>query len=150
VLAQKDIPRIEPSIMSVHIWDKIIKRTSAHFTSQALKTSAPLDAPSPQKTSSPLDMEGFTHKPLDHTKSSIRLLRSLPPRGSRHFEIIHWTKGDKPIPYSCLSYMWGEDEPKYKIYINDRPLLIRRNLYKFLTTTYLTYDCSYMWIDALW
>ncbi|KAK5744140.1 hypothetical protein LTR17_002170 [Elasticomyces elasticus] len=38
---------------------------------------------------------------------------------------------DNPV-YTALSYVWGTEKPTYRIWVDDCPFLIRRNLYDYL------------------
>jgi hypothetical protein len=74
----------------------------------------------------------FQHAPLDHTKSSIRLLRILPDlsaTGLIQCEIWH---DESSAEYTCLSYTWGPDYPQKFILLNGKPHSCRENLGNFL------------------
>ncbi|KAF2033268.1 HET-domain-containing protein, partial [Setomelanomma holmii] len=69
-----------------------------------------------------------------------------PEAGQIHCEITHTTID---VPYSCLSYVWGSEEPECVIFVNNRHFKIRRNLYNFLCSMHLDYVTRSLWIDAL-
>lgn len=111
----------------------------------------------------------FQHAPLNHLQQSIRLVYLLPdlsPEGLIRCIIFH---ASIESPYACLSYEWnralhlrkdrhtGFDERI--VLINDRPLLIRENLFDFLCTARHNATRSWpldkidlstpLWIDAI-
>ena len=94
----------------------------------------------------------FTHKPLDHTRASIRLLRILPELsefGLIQAELIHATVD---APYTCLSYVWGPARPHRLILMNGRVFRVRQNLWCFLSATRKNLQrplSKLYWIDAL-
>ncbi|KAF2246901.1 HET-domain-containing protein, partial [Trematosphaeria pertusa] len=91
----------------------------------------------------------FTHKPLDHTKQTIRLIRILPDRSSSGFiqcDIYHATI---EAEYVCLSYMWGPPEPSQTILMNGKYHQIGPNLFDFLNVAREKYRSERLWIDAL-
>jgi hypothetical protein len=79
------------------------------------------------------DADGsFRHQPLDHTKSSIRLVNVLPvlsPGGLIQCQIRHTTID---ATYVCLSYRWGPPTPNRQILLNDRLFVVGQNLHDFL------------------
>ncbi|KZM22954.1 hypothetical protein ST47_g5906 [Ascochyta rabiei] len=74
----------------------------------------------------------FQHSPLDHNKSSIRLIEILPSlsrEGHIQCTISHHTI---EASYDCLSYRWGDPLPEAKILVNGQPFSARWNLFDFL------------------
>lgn len=93
----------------------------------------------------------FSYEPLDHTKSSIRLLRILPglsDTGNIQCEMWHDTIDAK---YDCLSYVWGSEQNEQDILVNGQTISVRRNLWDFLGTARTKYAVPprTFWIDAL-
>ncbi|KAH7075889.1 heterokaryon incompatibility protein-domain-containing protein [Paraphoma chrysanthemicola] len=73
----------------------------------------------------------FQHTPLDLSSSSIRLIEILPcsPPHPIRCRIRHATTDDD---YACLSYVWGPAEDQCTILVDEKPFLVRRNLWSFL------------------
>ena len=74
----------------------------------------------------------FEHEPLDHYQPTIRLVTvssDLSTEGYIQCFIHRTTTG---AHYTCLSYTWGEPEPKQHILINGRQFLVQKNLFHFL------------------
>jgi hypothetical protein len=76
----------------------------------------------------------FQHTPLDLQPPSLRLVEVLPSHdesGDRLIEckIRHETTS---AAYTCLSYVWGDEDDTRTILLNGRPCAIRRNLWDFL------------------
>lgn len=98
--------------------------------------------------------EHFRHKPLDHSKSSIRLVRILPAlsvEGLIQCSMMHATID---ATYQCLSYRWGDPLPETAIMIDGKRYCVRQNLLDFLTLRQArqqTTPCfdDPLWIDAL-
>jgi hypothetical protein len=111
----------------------------------------------------------FQHEPLDDRGSSIRLVYLLPnvsQDGLIRCLIFHASISD---PYACLSYEWnrvlhlrsdqGAGCEERIILVNERPFLVRENLFDFLCTARQnstrnwrlnTIDLSVpLWIDAI-
>jgi hypothetical protein len=102
----------------------------------------------------------FTHKPLDLSLASIRLVDIL-GRGLdgliqctiKHVTIDHLpfsssAATDTAIPdYTCLSYVWGPPESLHWITINGTHFQVRQNLWDFLNG--MAYVKCNLWIDAL-
>jgi hypothetical protein len=64
----------------------------------------------------------------------IRLLRILPASSTTEIrcQLDEFSLMENP-PYTALSYTWGSQYGIHRIYINDHPLLIPTNLWRFLT-----------------
>jgi hypothetical protein len=108
----------------------------------------------------------FAHQPLDLRTKSLRLIEVLPSNGDDLVmcTVRHVTTD---ATYTCLSYVWGPPEDGSRIImLNDRPFLIRKNLWDFLSVASsdqgnLGVSCSLypsfdllqatksLWIDAL-
>ena len=93
----------------------------------------------------------FEHTPLNHTRTSIRLLKirnELSDTGLVQCEMWHDTV---ETTYDCLSYAWGSEENEQNILINDQLFRVRKNLWNFLATARTKYAAAQriLWIDAL-
>jgi hypothetical protein len=94
----------------------------------------------------------FTHGPLDQSKSSIRILRSLSKRsefGLIQCELVHTTVD---ASYTCLSYVWGSPETERLVLVNGKLFIVRENLHQFLCAATKEIEQStltWFWIDAL-
>ena len=111
----------------------------------------------PMTTSRPSNRTvAFHHEPLDHSRSSIRLIRiepGLSARGLVRCKISHQTIETK---YTCLSYRWGDDDRSTSrtILLNEESFIVRQNLYDFLHLACTEPRWSDVtqrnyWIDAL-
>lgn len=92
--------------------------------------------------------ELFTYTSLDLSQRSIRLLQLHPDRtecGHIACEIRDATVDDD---YICLSYVWGQPDKGYTVFINGRPHRVRINLYRFLQHARKK-NLGWLWIDAL-
>ena len=91
----------------------------------------------------------FTHRPLDQSRSSIRIIRILSKRlkfGLRHASTVVCTSSH------CTSYVWGSPETECLIVVNGKLLRVRENLYWFLSTANNVIKQStstWYWIDVL-
>jgi hypothetical protein len=89
----------------------------------------------------------FTHEPLNLENRSIRLVRVHPLDtdgiircSMKHTDPAKWVANHPPgfrwpsgeEPYTCLSYVWGSDNPTYEILINEKRMQVRDNLFDFL------------------
>jgi hypothetical protein len=95
--------------------------------------------------------ETFEHAPLDHTKSSIRLLKILPDlsaTGSIQCEIWH---DATHAEYTCLSYVWGSEHESDTILVNGKTFTCRKNLWDFLNVARKksAHTERAFWIDAI-
>jgi hypothetical protein len=116
----------------------------------------------------------YKHAPLNHKKSSIRLVQLLPILSadglvqckiSQHVlptaESEHSTGSitesregledhDENAPlYMCLSYVWGDPGVLATIIVDGKRFSIRQNLFDFLAIARLTLSYTWLWIDAL-
>jgi hypothetical protein len=105
-------------------------------------------------------MEIYTYRPLSKAPYSTRLIQILP--GTHDSEItcvIHdytLRLGRTPGPYEALSYVWGDQNQKRRVYIQDArtpgstfSLDVTANLYVALRRLRDTDFVRLMWIDAL-
>jgi hypothetical protein len=89
----------------------------------------------------------FTHEPLNLENKSIRLVRVHPLDtdgiircSMKHTDPAKWVANHPPgfrwpsreEPYTCLSYVWGSDNPSHEILINEKRMQVRDNLFDFL------------------
>ncbi|KAF2820169.1 HET-domain-containing protein, partial [Ophiobolus disseminans] len=72
----------------------------------------------------------YSYQPLHPKPPQIRLLSLAPTSGPIHCEISTFDLASAP-PYKALSYVWGAPTPACSIYINDQPLPVRENLFRF-------------------
>lgn len=138
-------------------------------TAYRLSTQSPASRPSTLRRLSIKSGGIFQHEPLSHVRPSVRLIYLLPdlsPEGLVRCVIFHsWIES----PYACLSYEWtralhlrGDRQSGFDerlILVNERPFLVRENLYDFLCTArhnatrgwhLNTIDLSTpLWIDAI-
>ncbi|KAJ8116855.1 hypothetical protein OPT61_g1801 [Boeremia exigua] len=76
----------------------------------------------------------YVYEPLDRSLSQIRLIAITPTAdGPVHctLKCVNLDTGSLP-DYRALSYVWGPTSPTQRIYIDDRSLTVRQNLYDFL------------------
>jgi hypothetical protein len=93
----------------------------------------------------------FEYEPLNHDVGSIRLIQILPeltPGGHVQCKIRNASVGDS---YTCLSYVWGEEDRGHHITMNGKSFRVRSNLYRFLRMARHRRRLSqaWFWIDAL-
>jgi len=93
----------------------------------------------------------FKHSPLDLDVPSIRLVRVLPGPsfdGRIHLDIRHASANST---YSCLSYVWGEQQVLCWIRLGGQLFQVGQNLHGFLRSVIKkSHLCSgWLWIDAL-
>jgi len=79
----------------------------------------------------------FHHHPLNHSTQSIRLVEILPKHLSSS-SLVQCVMRPATInaKYVCLSYRWGAPSPCQQILINNKPFMVRQNLFDFLSMTY--------------
>ena len=120
------------------------------FSSSGTLADDPVSQPRSIAQPSPTDF--FEHEPLDHSRPSIRLLKispTLSAEGLIQCSISHTTIDH--APYLCLSYAWGEPEPKQLVLMNGKYFYVQPNLFEFLKVTRADTArtaCKY-WIDAI-
>ncbi|PQE15144.1 heterokaryon incompatibility protein [Rutstroemia sp. NJR-2017a BVV2] len=93
----------------------------------------------------------FTYLPLDYVVDEFRVFElwgsgtpSDPLKG-----LLAYTARAEDIPYVCLSYTWGEEEPTEEISLVGQPFKIRKNLAEFLRTIRRENADFIIWIDAI-
>jgi hypothetical protein len=76
----------------------------------------------------------FVHKPVDRSLQEIRVISIIPEQdGPLKCCLKQVNLQANPTPeYRALSYTWGPPSPVQEIFVNDRPLLVRHNLFNFL------------------
>jgi hypothetical protein len=81
--------------------------------------------------SSPQPQHHPAYRTLGH--DCIRLLRILPPSSTAEIrcQLDEFTLHET-LAYTALSYTWGSQHGVHRIYINDHPLLVPKNLWRFL------------------
>ncbi len=90
----------------------------------------------------------FQHEPLDLSTQTIRVLKVLPgpPKSRIECELRHQALINAHV---CLSYMWGDEVERRRIFINGRAMLVRTNLYHFLRLARQYKVQDWLWIDAI-
>jgi hypothetical protein len=115
-----------------------------------MRPSAVKDKPPTSSVYSRLANYDFKHSPLDLQKRSIRLIKILPGYSQHDIRCVisHETIEST---YTCLSYVWGEEDSGSFITLNGEDFRVRKNLYHFLQEACLKPRiCSKaLWIDAL-
>lgn len=93
----------------------------------------------------------FKHSPLDLKAPSIRLVRILPDLSSSGYVQLDICHASTKSTYSCLSYVWGNEQALCWIKLGGRFFLVRQNLHAFLASARKKpHICSeWLWIDAL-
>lgn len=89
------------------------------------------------------------------TESCIRLLKIHPRRASSPDNIIcsldelDLASGPDHSIFMAVSYAWGSEDDSKHITLNGEKVVIRNNLYEFLTHARLEGWNRHLWIDAL-
>jgi hypothetical protein len=93
----------------------------------------------------------FKHAPIDHQKSSIRLVTVLPDLSTEGYIRCSMRCTTTHARYTCLSYAWGEPKPKHLLLIDGQQFYVQKNLFDFLENTrgQTKYKHVEYWIDAL-
>jgi len=98
----------------------------------------------------------FRHAPLDHTQPSIRLIKITPGLSADGLISCGISHATIESEYVCLSYRWGDEDPKTSkdIFLDGKLFTIRQNLYDFLHLASTEPEWSHVmqkkyWIDAL-
>jgi hypothetical protein len=90
------------------------------------------------------------YEPLDYSKQSIRLLYLVP--GNPNCEIRcntkHYLASFCP-DYAAVSYTWGDPNVTRQIWLNDKPFLVRQNLWDLLHQFRNDKTALVLWIDAI-
>jgi ankyrin repeat protein len=100
--------------------------------------------------SSPQPQSHSAYRTLGHDR--IRLLRILPATSTAEIccQLDEFTLHET-LAYTALSYTWGSQHGVHRIYINDHPLLVPKNLWRFLNHARdLAGDLTgWIWCDML-
>jgi len=93
----------------------------------------------------------FAYDPLERSETAIRLIRFSPLTDTEeiHGELV--TTYSTEANYTCLSYVWGDDEPTKIIQLDSKVFHVRSNLYCFLRSIvqYQQISNRLYWIDAI-
>lgn len=88
----------------------------------------------------------------DLPTNSIRLVRFLSSDNSNviRCEMRHFTL-DSKLEYAALSYTWGRGPDVDRIFVSDRNMQIRKNLWRFLCQArmFIPNRFDWLWIDAI-
>lgn len=74
----------------------------------------------------------YVYTPLDLSTTSIRLLQVLPGRDQDGRFSCHIRPATTASHYTCLSYLWGPQDVKHVITLNDQSFYAGTNLFHFL------------------
>jgi hypothetical protein len=93
----------------------------------------------------------FEYTPLKHRVVPIRLIQILEHRSSEGYISCNMKHASTDDSYTCLSYVWGTDDPKRPILIDGRSCSVRHNLHDFLRMARRSSRLlrEWIWIDAL-
>lgn len=90
------------------------------------------------------------YQPLDCSKKSIRLLYLMP--GTQNCEIRctskHFLTSQCPR-YAAVSYTWGDPSVTRQIWLNNKPFLVRQNLWDLMHQFRNDKTALILWIDAI-
>jgi len=90
----------------------------------------------------------YRHTALDTTQRQIRLLKVDTRYESNHF-IVELFPLESAPSYLALSYTWGKPKPTRRIYVDERRLKVRLNLYQFLRVFAQRHRADYIWVDQI-
>ncbi|KAK2613210.1 hypothetical protein N8I77_000137 [Diaporthe amygdali] len=94
----------------------------------------------------------YKYNRIDLTTDAIRLTRLLkgddgqPIRCEIFETFLHQVEG---VPYEALSYVWGSEESVDKIWLDECPFQVTKNLYQALTHLRRPDEDRILWIDAI-
>ncbi|KIW91970.1 uncharacterized protein Z519_06952 [Cladophialophora bantiana CBS 173.52] len=94
------------------------------------------------------------YRPLDRSHNEIRLLKLLPQGGDDKYKLIpacqifYASLLDEP-QYVALSYVWGNEETKRVILVDDLQVRVRENLYDAMMALRTIHNNLIIWIDSL-
>jgi hypothetical protein len=92
-------------------------------------------------------------RPLtDPGERTIRLLHLNPQRGDTNTEVsgcLIETSVDDPLPYSALSYRWGEDKPHIPVELSSGTINVTANGYNALVALWRKGREFNLWMDAI-
>lgn len=98
----------------------------------------------------------FSYGAISREKSEIRLIRFInEPNASDsgttpiRLQLRHASLQDSGTEYAALSYTWGDKTNTTKIYVNESPFEVGRNLHDALMQLRRTGDTSWLWIDSI-
>lgn len=94
----------------------------------------------------------FRYNPLDLSQDAIRLIRLL--SGSNQdtiaCDLLEVLLGDtEGVPYTALSYTWGDYSDTRSIYLNGVRFNVTRNLHQALYNLRRQSEDRYLWVDAI-
>jgi len=98
---------------------------------------------------------GSFYKPLDRSRNEIRLLQFAQHSHQHAGKSLpnltyHYVSLDDKLPYSAISYVWGEASDIEPIIVNGSVFQATRNLAAGLRALYRLPDSpSYFWADAI-
>ncbi|KAH7408666.1 heterokaryon incompatibility protein-domain-containing protein, partial [Phaeosphaeria sp. MPI-PUGE-AT-0046c] len=94
----------------------------------------------------------YVQHPVDRTNTT-RVLELIPPPLSEGSCVISCRLQsislDSPPAYRAVSYMWGDPSVTQLILVNGKPVMIRSNLWNFLSQMCEEGCYDALWIDAL-
>jgi hypothetical protein len=84
----------------------------------------------------------------------IRLLQILPdsdPGGLKCTLSVHFLEGPETVPYTALSYVWGQEDPsgRHAVILNGHKKPVTPNLLQALQSFYKLGHVGYLWADAI-
>lgn len=110
------------------------------------------DNESPAGSGSSRQQPQFDYKPLDETKSEIRVLSILPDLDNQQVRctLNHFpcTSTAAYPPFVALSYCWGDPDDTLPILVNDSVAFITKNL-EFALRELRKRRCIGLWVDAI-
>ena len=92
------------------------------------------------------------YEALKPENGEFRLLRLLPKSCGEllRCEVQSFSIHDESVPmYNAVSYQWGQDAASYEIQLNGHPILVRKNLYRFLLQMSSEHRQDWYFVDAL-
>ncbi|KAF2183383.1 HET-domain-containing protein [Zopfia rhizophila CBS 207.26] len=88
--------------------------------------------------------------PLDLMSKGIRLVEVLDgPDDEPVSCALRYHSLDSCVPYTALSYKWGDVADSEMIYLDNKPFKAGRNLWEFLRRARRLSDRKFFWIDAI-
>lgn len=92
----------------------------------------------------------YEHEALQQPTHQIRLLNLLPGDDHEdiHTEISTWNLGEAPA-YNTISYTWGSPDDTSIVYVNEKPLQVRKNCHYAMWQVRLHAPGEYIWIDSI-
>ncbi|KAF2717290.1 HET-domain-containing protein, partial [Polychaeton citri CBS 116435] len=104
-------------------------------------------------TSSQSVTDAAIYCPLSTSTPQLRLLKILPSQTQESdilcsLDVVDFQHSSTPY-YQALSYVWGEQDPKFTITVNGHSFEVGRNLYTALCHVRHESMPQILWIDAL-